>query len=133
MLGDWREEVILPDQTKLKDIKIFSTWYPTEHRIPWLMTDHTYYMQCVHEQVGYNQPTNLGYYLGSDYTSDADIWAAASKADQAIRDITDGIHDIVIESRTQRNNSPVYNLNGVRVNTVQKGIYIKNGKKFVVK
>lgn len=133
MLGDWREEVILPDQTKLNDVKIFSTWYPTEHRIPWLMTDHTYYMQCVHEQVGYNQPTNLGYYLGSDYTSDADIWAAARKADQAIRNVTDGIDDIVIRPRIQRDNAPVYNLNGLRVNTVKKGVYIKNGKKFVVK
>ena len=80
MLGDWREEVIVPSADKLTDIKLFSTWYPTEHRIPWLMTDHTYYMQAIHENVGYNQPTNVGYYLGSDYTSDAEIWAAAAKA-----------------------------------------------------
>ena len=26
MLGDWREEVILPDQTKLANIKVFTTW-----------------------------------------------------------------------------------------------------------
>ena len=25
MLGDWREEVILPDQTKLANIKVFTT------------------------------------------------------------------------------------------------------------
>jgi len=31
-------------------------------------------------------------------------------------------------------NAPIYNLNGVRVaNAAQKGIYIQNGKKFVVK
>ena len=30
MVGDWREEVILPDATKLKDLKVFSTWYPTD-------------------------------------------------------------------------------------------------------
>ena len=81
MLGDWREEVICPDATKTDHINIFSTWYPTEHRIPWLMTDHTYYMQAIHENVGYNQPTNVGYFLGSDYTSDAEIWAAAAKAE----------------------------------------------------
>lgn len=135
MLGDWREEVILPDQTKLKDIKIFSTWYPTAHRVPWLMTDHTYYMQCVHEQVGYNQPTNLGYYLGSDYASDAEIWAAAHRADQAVRDMTDGIQHVEGMPQSLRNTASVYNLNGVRVNpsTLQKGVYIKQGKKFVVK
>lgn len=30
-------------------------------------------------------------------------------------------------------NAPVYNLQGVRVNGTQKGIFIKNGKKFIVK
>lgn len=79
MLGDWREEVIVPDQTKLKNLKLFSTWYPTEHRIPWLMLDHTYYMQCIHEQVGYNQPTNVGFYMGSEMT-DEEIWEAFAKA-----------------------------------------------------
>ena len=79
MLGDWREEVIVPDATKLSNIKVFSTWYPTEHRIPWLMLDHTYYMQCIHEQVGYNQPTNVGFYMGSEMT-DAEIWEAFANA-----------------------------------------------------
>ncbi|MBO7139861.1 MAG: hypothetical protein J6W19_04730 [Prevotella sp.] len=79
MLGDWREEFIVPDQTKLANIKVFSTWYPTTHRIPWLMLDHTYYMQCIHEQVGYNQPTNVGFYMGSELT-DPEIWEAFAKA-----------------------------------------------------
>ena len=81
MLGDWREEVIVPDATKLANIKIFSTWYPTTRRIPWLMLDHTYYMQCIHEQVGYNQPTNVGFYMGSEMT-DAEIWKAFAKANR---------------------------------------------------
>ena len=66
-LGDWREEIILPDQTKLVDLKVFSTWYPSDYKLPYLMSDHTYYMQTIHQQVGYNQPNNIGgYYLGSD-------------------------------------------------------------------
>ena len=79
MLGDWREEVIVPDATKLNNIKVFSTWYSTDHRIPWLMLDHTYYMQCIHEQVGYNQPTNVGVYMGSEMT-DAEIYEALARA-----------------------------------------------------
>ena len=78
MLGDWREEVIVPDATRLSNIKIFSTWYPTTRRIPWLMLDHTYFMQTIHENVGYNQPTNVGFYMGSEMT-DAEIWEAFAK------------------------------------------------------
>lgn len=77
-LGDWREEVVLPDATKLADIKVFSTWYPTDHRFPWLMTDHTYLLACINQNVGYNQPNNLGYYLGADLASDAQAWEAAA-------------------------------------------------------
>ncbi len=75
-LGDWREEIIMPSADKLTDIKIFSTWYLSEHKFPWLMTDHTYNMSCINQNVGYNQPTNLGYYLGSDLESDAEAWEA---------------------------------------------------------
>ena len=63
LLGDWREEVIAPDKTKVDNLKIFSTWYPTEYKFPWLMTDHTYEMSALNENAGYNQPTNTGYYL----------------------------------------------------------------------
>ena len=76
-LGDWREEVIMPSADKVTDIKVFTTWHPTEHKFPWLMTDHTYLMSCINENVGYNQPTNLGYYLGTDLSSDAEAWEAA--------------------------------------------------------
>lgn len=31
------------------------------------------------------------------------------------------------------NNAPIYNLNGVRVNKAQKGVYIQNGKKYMMK
>ena len=63
MLGDWREEVITADATKLKELKVFSTWYPTDYKFPWLMTDHTYEMSALNQNAGYNQPTNTGYYM----------------------------------------------------------------------
>ena len=134
-LGDWREEVIVPDQTKLKDIKIFSTWYPTEHRLPWLMTDHTYYMQAIHENVGYNQPTNVGYYLGSDYASDPDIWAAAAKAEAdrlAAREETlSSVQTTVLPPVTDRN---WYSLTGQKVTSPnQGGIYIRGNRKYIVR
>ena len=138
-LGDWREEVIVPSSDKLTDIKIFSTWYPTEHRIPWLMTDHTYYMQAIHENVGYNQPTNVGYYLGSDYASDAEIWAAAAKVEAdrltALGQTLTGISTVTAEDQWLPSNSQqqYYTLNGQKVTTPRRGIYIRNGKKIVIK
>lgn len=47
-----------------------------------------------------------------------------------------GISDIEIKQNVMENdNAPIYNLNGVRMNAdnLPKGIYIKNGKKFVIK
>lgn len=135
MLGDWREEFIVPDNTKIDHINIFSTWYPTEHRIPWLMTDHTYYMQAIHENVGYNQPTNVGYYLTSDYASDTEIWAAAAKAEAdrlaALEQTLTGIDDV--RSKMSEVRSGYYTLNGQKVDTPRRGIYIRNGKKVVIK
>jgi rhamnogalacturonan endolyase len=137
MLGDWREEVIVPDATKLNNIKVFSTWYPTEHSIPWLMLDHTYYMQCIHEQVGYNQPTNVGFYMGSEMT-DEEIWDAFWKAnpqapDQLVGDVNgDGlvnaldIQKIINVSASGSHDSP-YDLNGdglVNALDIQKVINI---------
>ena len=138
MLGDWREEVIVPSADKLTDIKIFSTWYPTEHRIPWLMTDHTYFMQAIHENVGYNQPTNVGYYLGSDQT-DAEIWAAAAKAEAdrqaALEKVSTGIGDAERLKYNEQIDNNVYDLQGRQVEKGQlrRGLYIISGKKIVIK
>jgi len=131
MLGDWREEVILPDATKLNNIKVFSTWYPTTLRIPYLMSDHTYMMQAIHENGGYNQPTNVGYYIGSDQTTEQ-IWAAAKKAEEdrlAAREMTLGINDLPSSNRQPADNA-WYNMMGQKVQTPVKGqIYIHNGRK----
>ena len=135
MMGDWREEVIVPDATKLKDIKVFSTWYPTTLRIPYLMSDHTYKMQAMHENVGYNQPTNVGYYIGSDQKEE-EIWAAAKKAEEdrlAAREITLNISNLPSANRQPADNA-WYNMMGQKVQTPVKGqIYIHNGKKVVIK
>lgn len=132
-LGDWREEIIMPSADKVTDIKIFSTWYPTTHKFPWLMTDHTYYMQCIHQQVGYNQPNNLGYYLGTDLKSDAEGWEAAASADEAIRQAT-GIEPVVVQPSYSRTpEAGIYNMMGQKVSNPRGGIFIKNGKKVIIK
>lgn len=41
------------------ELRIFSTWYPTEYSFPYLMSDHIfiYYMGLLNQNIGYNQPT----------------------------------------------------------------------------
>ena len=44
-----------------------------------------------------------------------------------------GIETLPYNQVVSDHNAPVYNLNGVQVTTLKKGIYIKQGKKFIVK
>ena len=120
LVGDWREEVILPDATRLHDLKIFSTWYPTTHKFPWLMTDHCYWLSCLNENIGYNQPTNLSYYLGTDLKSDLEAWLAAGCVPTGV-----GSVPAVAQPSTA-----VFDLMGRRVKQPAKGLFIQNGKKF---
>jgi rhamnogalacturonan endolyase len=63
ILGDWREEVIArtPDSSELR---IFVSPIPTDYRIPCLMEDIPYRLSTAAQNVGYNQPSEPGFYLG---------------------------------------------------------------------
>ncbi|MCD8291618.1 MAG: T9SS type A sorting domain-containing protein [Prevotella sp.] len=70
IFGDWREEIITwcIDDTDSCSLLISTTTYPANFRIPTLMHDHTYRMGAAWENVCYNQPPHLGYYL-PDYVA----------------------------------------------------------------
>lgn len=105
--------------------------------LTWLMTDHTYYMQAIHENVGYNQPTNVGYYLTSDYASDTEIWAAAAKAEAdrlaALEQTLTGISATLNDKGKMINDKVFYDLQGRKIDTPRRGIYIRNGRKVVIR
>lgn len=63
LFGDWREEVIFWDKSDGATINIYSSGYATDYRVPTLMHDHLYRMGVAWENVAYNQPPHLGYYL----------------------------------------------------------------------
>lgn len=65
LLGDWREEVILRT-TDNKELRIFSTTIPTEHRLYTLMHDPQYRLAIAWQNVAYNQPPHPGFFLGAD-------------------------------------------------------------------
>jgi rhamnogalacturonan endolyase len=66
ILGDWREEVILRSRTDSDKLFIYTTIIPTTHRLTTLMHDPTYRLGVAWQNVAYNQPPYLGYYIGDD-------------------------------------------------------------------
>ena len=116
IFGDWREELILRN-TANDALNIFTTIIPTNYRVPTLMHDHVYRMGICWQNVAYNQPPHLGYYL-------PDFIESFQGNDPT------GIVEI---KESKLDNGPVYNLHGVLVENPTKGIYITNGKKVIVK
>lgn len=63
IIGDWREEVIWPT-TDNRYLRVYTTTIPTVYRLPTLMHDRQYRLSVAWQNVGYNQPTQPGFYLG---------------------------------------------------------------------
>jgi len=64
ILGDWREEMIFrsPDNSELR---IYTTTLPTPHRMYTLMHDPVYRLGVAWQNVTYNQPPHLSFWLGA--------------------------------------------------------------------
>ncbi len=65
ILGDWREEIVsrTPDNQHLR---IYVSPQPTPYRFHTFLSDPVYYHSLVMQNVGYNQPTNVGFYFGAE-------------------------------------------------------------------
>lgn len=66
-LGDWREEVVARTKDS-RELRVYISDIPTEHRINCLLEDIPYRLSVAAENVAYNQPPELGYYLGPGKT-----------------------------------------------------------------
>ncbi|WP_157492891.1 rhamnogalacturonan lyase [Echinicola pacifica] len=64
LFGDWREELIGRTEDG-KELRIFSSTIPTEHRLYTLMHDPVYRLSIAWQNVGYNQPAHPGFFLGT--------------------------------------------------------------------
>jgi rhamnogalacturonan endolyase len=83
------------------------------------MTDHCYWMSALNENIGYNQPTNLGYYLGTDLKSDQEAWEQGGYLSTGI---------LTVEAAPAKP-AGIYNLMGQKLQKAVRGLYIENGKK----
>ena len=63
ILGDWREELILRSEDN-SELRIYSTTIPTDIRQYTLMHDSQYRLAIAWQNVGYNQPPHLSFYMG---------------------------------------------------------------------
>lgn len=68
LFGDWREEVVWATRDG-SELRIFTTPIPTPYRMVTLMHDPIYRLSAACQNVGYNQPTQTGFYLGEGMTT----------------------------------------------------------------
>ncbi|MCC7492958.1 MAG: rhamnogalacturonan lyase [Fimbriimonadaceae bacterium] len=61
--GDWREEVLWRTADN-REVRLYSTPLPTSERRVTLLHDAVYRLSLAHQNVGYNQPPQPGFYLG---------------------------------------------------------------------
>ncbi|MDR1810643.1 MAG: hypothetical protein LBR34_09640, partial [Prevotella sp.] len=64
ILGDWREEVIWYETANPSRIRIYTTTTATTNRLYTLMHDPVYRLGIAWQNVAYNQPPHLGFYIG---------------------------------------------------------------------
>ena len=65
IIGDWREEVILRTSDN-QNLRIYVSPHETNYRFHTFMQDPVYRISVATQNVAYNQPTQPGYYFGSD-------------------------------------------------------------------
>jgi len=119
-LGDWREEVILYKSADQKTINFFTTNIPTEHRATCLLSDPVYELGIVWQNVGYNMPPHLSYYL-------PDVVAEQEGATGI-----ETTHDSRFKLQSA---DSVYDLQGRKIadGKLPRGLYIVNGRKVAIK
>lgn len=67
LFGDWREEIVArTGEGENQSLLIYTTTIPTEHKLYTLMHDSAYRMQVAAQNVGYNQPPHISYFINEE-------------------------------------------------------------------
>lgn len=67
IVGDWREEVLLRSEDNCS-LRLYVSTIPTEYRFHTFLEDPIYRISIATQNVGYNQPTQPGFYFSPDLT-----------------------------------------------------------------
>ena len=65
VIGDWREEVLCRTADN-QHLRVYITPIPTQYRFHTFLSEPVYRHSVVMQNVGYNQPTNVGFYFGAE-------------------------------------------------------------------
>lgn len=65
IVGDWREEVLMRTYDS-EHLRLYVTTVPTDYRFHTFLEDPAYRNSVANQNVGYNQPTQPGFYFGPD-------------------------------------------------------------------
>lgn len=65
IVGDWREEVLLRTQNN-SALRLYVSTIPTDYRFHTFLEDPVYRISIATQNVAYNQPTQQGFYFGTD-------------------------------------------------------------------
>lgn len=65
ILGDWREEILVRTQDN-SALRLYISTIPTPYRLHTFLHDPVYRISIATQNVAYNQPTQPGFYVGSD-------------------------------------------------------------------
>lgn len=103
LFGDWREELIYWDGSTASALNIFTTNVKSSYGAPTLMHDHLYRMGVAWQNVAYNQPPHLGYYLPDRFLPKIRL-KDDSMAEQTIT-LGDSIKPIVVAYRNTSSSS----------------------------
>ena len=79
IFGDWREEVIFCSSADSCTLKIYSTTTASKFTVPTLLSDHLYRMSLVWQNVAYNQPPHLSYYLPDVFATHFEVVGEGQK------------------------------------------------------
>ncbi|MBQ4277453.1 MAG: rhamnogalacturonan lyase [Bacteroidaceae bacterium] len=66
IVGDWREEVLIRTRDS-RELRIYITPHATPYRFHTFMQDIPYRISVATQNVAYNQPSEPGFYFGSDF------------------------------------------------------------------
>ncbi|WP_175630287.1 rhamnogalacturonan lyase [Bacteroides acidifaciens] len=65
IIGDWREEVLLRSEDNTS-LRLYVSTIPTEYRFHTFLEEPIYRISIATQNVGYNQPTQPGFYFGAE-------------------------------------------------------------------
>ena len=138
MFGEWDPTLATEQAPIVSDVKLTGgelTWTGSNYALLYAIVKNG-------EVIDFTTETtyNIGTAAGSRRAESTDKYQIRAANEMGglneaseVATATDGIENVNVNENVNINNGEIYNLQGIRVNKAQKGVYIINGKKVVIK